>query len=225
MRFLFMLAFVALTAACAQSREEAAQTDTAAAMSEDADVVASGATGVPQGFMGRTDRANQNLSDARYTPSGNRWEVVTGPAHIVYAAGDSARGEYTARATFEQMEAPAHPEAFGLFIGGSELDQPGQRYTYFLVRGTGEYLIKVREGDQTRNVVGWTMVDAVPKADSSGKATYRLAARVGRDSVRFLVNDTQVAAAATSAVPTNGIAGLRINHNLHLTTGRVQISR
>ena len=207
---------------------DAGTADSAAgsAATADADRAATGGGGIPSGYVARGDREDADLSGARYASSGgNAWEVTTGPAHIIYAAGDSASGNYTARATFEQLEAPSHPEAYGIFVGGQGLDGTAQRYTYFLVRGTGEYLVKVRDGGETRNVVSWTKSEAVPMQDEAGKGKYRLAIEVGADSVRFVANDQRVAAVARSAVPVDGIAGVRINHNLHVATGPVEIVR
>ena len=65
----------------------------------------------------------------------------------------------------------------------------------------------------------------MPKQDASGKADYNLAVRVAGDSVRFMVNNTQVAALPKSQFPTDGIAGIRIGHNLHLTVQPVRITR
>jgi hypothetical protein len=224
----------ALLAACSSGDTDAADTATGAgaapAAAADPDAATAGG-GIPAGYLGQIDppregRAPADLTQANYTARDGRWEVRTGPAHIVYAAGDSASGSYTVAATVEQLEAPTHPEAFGLVIGGSNLDQTAsQAYTYFIVRHTGEYMIRVREGATTRDVQGWTASPNVPKSDGSGRATYNLAARVGPDSVRFLVGDQPVAAVASSAVPTNGVAGLRINHNLHLMVTPPRITR
>ena len=211
--------------ACASGEDEGADTSAVATASGgDADNV-TGGQGVPSGYVGRTDRENTAITEAAYAASGNRWEVTTGPAHIMYAMKDSASGTYTVSTAFDQMAAPPHPEAFGIFIGGQNLDQPTQKYTYFVVRGTGEYLVKVREGSDTRDVVKWTASDAIPKQDAAGKASYRLGAQVTADSVRFTVNDTPVASVAKSAVTTDGVAGLRINHNLHLTVQPVEIRK
>lgn len=234
MRAVWTMGAAAMLVACSADTKDAGLdtaapaigADTGSAMTADPNANVAGATGVPGGYTGRTDRATDNIADAKYAANGATWEVTTGPAHIIHAAKDNASGNYTASARFEQLEAPAHAEAFGLFVGGSNLDQDTQRYTYFVVRGTGEYLVKTREGADTKDVIGWTASPAVPKQDaSSGKATYNLAVRVAADSVRFLVNDKQVAAVAKAAVPTDGVAGLRINHNLHLGVTPVTISR
>ena len=212
------------TLACATGEDAATDTSAVAAAAADPDNATDG-QGIPAGYVGRTDRESVNIADASYSTSGNGWEVKTGPAHIVYAAKDSASGAYTVSTTVQQMAAPAHPEAFGLFIGGQNLDQPSQKYTYFVVRGTGEYLVKVRDGTETRDIVKWTASDAVPKQDGDGKATYRLSAEVTADSVRFMVNDAPVTTVAKSAIQTDGVAGLRINHNLHLTVQPVELRK
>lgn len=197
-----------------------------ATTTEDPTRAAAGGAGVPAGYTARTDRESDAITDARYTPrDGGVWEVQTGPAHVVWAAGDTASGRYTARARLAQLEAPSHPEAFGVLVGGQDLAGPAQRYTYFVVRGTGEYLIRVREGAQTRDVRGWTAAAPVAKQDGSGRATYDLAVRVDADSTRFLVGDAPVHAVAAGTVPTDGVAGLRINHNLKLEVRPVTITR
>ncbi len=202
----------------------AAAMPTAGAMNEDADRDAGGGA-LPAGYTARTDKADANISGAKYTTKGSDWEVTTGPAHIVYAARDVATGNYTASATIEQLEAPAHPEAFGLFIGGRDLDKPELAYTYFLVRGTGDMAIKVREGAATRDVIKWTASPDIPKADGAGKARYELSAQVTSDALKLMVNGTQVASVSKAGLPLDGIAGLRVNHNLHVMVSPVSIKR
>jgi len=208
-------------AACAKKQDT--PSDSAAA-SHDADVAAQG-NGAPAGYSVVTDDSTAKVTSIRYVPSSGNWDVTTGPAHIIYAAKDTATGAYTASATITQLQAPRHPEAYGVFVGGRDLDKPSRTYTYFVVRGSGEFLVKTRDGAKTNDVVSWSANSAVPKADSAGKATYRMAVRVAADSVRFLVNDKQVAAVKAGTVSTNGVAGLRINHNLHVLTSPVSISR
>ena len=217
------LLLAATLAACSTRTSQA--TDTVAAHAPaDPDVAAQG-TGIPAGFTAITDDTTAQITNARYVTRGRSWEVTTGPAHIVFAAKDTARGRYTASTSFAQLEAPHHPEGYGIFVGGRDLGSPNRVYTYFLVRGNGEFLVKSRAGAKTTDVLAWRSNPAVPKADSSGKANYRLAIRVDADSVRFLVNDKQVAALKAGTVATDGVAGLRINHNLHVTTSPIAITR
>ena len=218
------IAVVMLIAAGCKPKDSAsaAANPSAAGNPQDTDKNVAGGS-IPAGYVARTDRSGLPISGARYVPSGNGWEVTTGPAHILYATKDSAKSHYTASATFEQLEAPAHPEAFGIFFGGIHLDQPTQAYMYFEVRGTGEMLVKLRDGATTRDTISWTANPNIPKQDASGKATYDLAVAVSPDSVRFIVNDKQVAALANTNLQSDGIAGIRVNHNLHVRVTPIAI--
>lgn len=221
-------------AACSKPAATTADTTTASApgavaapaastaANADPDKVVAGGT-VPAGYTGRTDRSNAPVSGAKYAPSRDGWEVTTGPAHILYSSTNQASGNYTASAVFEQLEAPAHPEAYGIFIGGMHLDQNNIAYTYFEVRGTGEVLVKLRDGVSTRDIIPWTANADVPKQDASGKATYALSATVTHDAIKFTVNGKQVASVSKVGLPTDGIAGVRINHNLHVHVSPVRI--
>ena len=216
------LLFAATIAAC--STKSAGTTDSTATHNSDPDVAAQG-TGVPAGYTAVTDDSTAKITNARYATSGGNWEITTGPAHLLYAAKDSASGAYTASTTFKQMEAPRHPEGYGIFVGGRDMASPNRSYTYFLVRGNGEFLVKGRSGAKTSDILSWRSNPAVPKADSAGTATYKLAVRVAADSVRFMVNDKQVAAVKAGTIATDGVAGLRVNHNLHVTTSPLTIDR
>ena len=223
-----LAALALLVTACAKNDAANAATDTGntmAAAEGDADL-SHGGSGVPPGYVAVTDKADADISGAKYTVAGGSWEVQTGPAHIVYAAGDSASGVYAVTATIEQLEKPKHPEAYGVFFGAHHLDDRGaERYGYFIVRGTGEYLIKVREGDKTTSVVPWTASPNVPKEDASGKASYDIKVHFAPDTAHFLVNGKLVAAVAKKDLPSEGVAGLRINHNLHLKVQPVTIAK
>lgn len=242
------LSVLALVAACAKGKADSASADSSAmaparsaapsaatgaapadtgmkGMTMDADKSAAG-TGVPAGYTGVTDHADAKITDAKYTVNGGRWEIQTGPAHITFAPKDSAKGEYQISTTIEQLEKPKHPEAYGVFLGGTNLTDPAkQKYGYFVLRGTGEYLIKTRNGDNTTSVVDWTASPKVPKEDASGKATYKVTVHVAPDTVHFIVNGNLVTAVPKSKFPTDGIAGIRVNHNLHVAVTPLVISK
>jgi hypothetical protein len=222
-------AFFVVAAAACTTKENVPPADTSSAAvstpaNADPDVNVGGGA-LPAGYTARTDKTDAKISDAKYAAEGGSWEVTTGPAHIIYSAKDVASGAYTASATVEQLEAPKHPEAYGLFFGGHDLDNDNQGYTYFLVRGTGDLAVKVREGASTRDVLKWTPSPDVPKADASGKARYDLAVQVTSDAVKFMVNGKQAASVSKAGIPTDGITGLRINHNLHVKVSPVSVKQ
>jgi hypothetical protein len=171
---------------------------------------------LPSGWKGRLDSGDKTLAGVKASPMGGGVHFMTGPAGIYYKPADKGTGAYETHATFTQMEPAAHPEAYGLFIGGANLDAAGQKYTYFIVRQDGKYMIKRRAGAETPTVMDWTDSAAIKKPDSGGKMTNTLSIEVGADKVRFLVNGTEVTSVDAAKVDTNGTPGLRVNHNLNL---------
>src|SRR5437867_8227375 len=184
------------------------------AQERDPDVKIAGGGALPTGWHARTDK-NRTLSDAKITTMGSGMHVTLGPAVVLWRDRDKATGNYHVVATFTQTRNPRHPEAYGLFIGGSHLADAGNRYTYFLVRGDGKFLVKRRvAGDSTADVKAWTESDAIVKADSAGKATNELSIQVRGGTVSFRVNGKEVYSAKAAELDTQGIVGYRVNHNL-----------
>lgn len=182
----------------------------------DPDKMAAGGGTLPTGWSARLDSGSTKPDGVKIAPMGSGIHFQSGPAGIYYRAADKTSGPYAVSATFTQLEAAAHPEAYGLIIGGSGLEGADQKYTYFLVRQDGKVMIRRRAGATTPTVMNWTDNAAVKKADAAGKMTNALAIEVGKDKVRFLVNGTEVGTAPLDQVDTNGIAGLRVNHNLNV---------
>ncbi len=187
----------------------------ASAQDRDPDMKIAGGGTLPTGWHARTDK-NRPLADAKITTMGNGMHVTLGPAVILWRDRDKATGNYHVVATFTQTKNPRHPEAYGLFIGGSHLADAQNRYTYFLVRGDGKFLVKRRvAGDSTAVVTpDWTDNDAVVKADSAGQATNELSISVRGGTVTFQVNGKDVYSAPAARLDTRGIVGYRVNHNL-----------
>lgn len=172
--------------------------------------------GLPAGWAGRTDRANAKLEDAKFASMGAGYHVTSGPAAIYWRTADKVSGPFTASATFTQTKAPMHPEAYGIFFMGKNLEGADQNYAYLLVRGDGKVMVKHRAGNDVHTILDWTENAAVHKADANGKATNTLTVDASKtDSVRLSVNGAQVAALPGAHLgSTDGIVGLRVNHNL-----------
>jgi len=200
-------------------------TATAAPAGADTDHAATGA-GLPAGYSAAFDHANAKVSDVSYSEKEpGRWEVKTGPAHILFSPRDTAANKYSVSATFEQVEAPSHPEAFGVFVGGSNLNAPNARYSYFIVRGDGKFMVKVRDGANTRTVTDWTAHPSIPKQDAAGKGLYGIKIDVSGKAANVSVNGVPITTISGKNAPLNGITGVRINHNLHLIVTPVSVIR
>lgn len=176
---------------------------------------------LPAGWSVRVDDKDASrgmtANDLKFITMGPGLHVTTGPAAIFYNPADEATGNYTVHATFTQEKKPMHPEAYGVFVGGANLPDNTQQYLYFIVRGTGEYMINHRAGTAVHKIVPWTASPAVHQQDADGKATNTVAIRVSTDSVHFLVNGEQVKAfskAQMHGFHMGGQTGFRVNHNL-----------
>ena len=188
---------------------------------------------LPSGWMMRYDPTRPGqpapaANEVNFVTMGPGFHFTTGPAAIYYNPKDVASGEYSVTATFGQRKSLGH-EAFGIFIGGKNLQDSTQSYTYLVVkpcrsRGDckeagavlGEVLISQRSSDgRPTALFPIAHHDAVNVDDpNDGHATNKLTIHVAKDTVHFIVNDKLVAAFPKSKVPTDGQAGIRINHNI-----------
>jgi hypothetical protein len=173
------------------------------------------------GWTGRVDpkdeRRGMTIDNTKFVVMGSGYHVTSGPAAIYWNPKDAAKGSYTVSASFTQTKAPMHPEAYGLFIGGSNLSDSTESYVYFETRGDGKYLINHRAGNDVHKIVDWTETDATNKQDAAGKSTNGLAIRVTADSVNFMANGKLVkgfSKAEMHGFAAEGQTGIRVNHNL-----------
>ena len=219
---LVLPALFGLTAACAAPEPEApapaTETESVATPTPAQAPAEGGVTA--DGWDVRLDRGEDPTSVLSFMMMGTGVHATTGAtgAAIFWQPESMAKDTYTISASLTQTEPSNHPNAYGLFYGGADLTGPNQRYSYFVIRENGQFLIKKRMGSATPTVVDWTAHDAINELDAEGRATNTLAVEVGSDQVRFLVNDTEVATQPRSAVDTDGITGLRVNHflNVHI---------
>jgi len=177
------------------------------------------------GWETRLDRGSDATSVLHFRGMGSGVHASTAGrgGAIFWQPNSMAKGTYTISASFTQTEPSGHPNAYGLLFGGSNLSGPNQRYSYFVIRQGGQFLIKKRMGEDTPNVVDWTPHNAINDLDGEGRSTNTLAVEVGSSQVRFLVNGTAVATQPSSAVDTDGITGLRVTHLLDVHIGELML--
>lgn len=222
------LALFAAAPLAAQTRTPSPRpTDMGGMMHADPDQVVGGGVQAP-GWTARFDRAEAKASQVSFRRMGAGYHVTAGPAAIYYDPKQTASGDYTVSASFTQTKAPTHPEAYGLFAGGQNLQGAAPSYVYFIVRGDGKYMVKHRANATTvHTIVDWTANPAVKSAGTDGKATNALQIRVAADSVRFVANGTPVAAVARGGMlgAMAGVAGIRVNHNLDVHIDGFAVSK
>ncbi len=161
----------------------------------------------PTDWTVRLDRAGSSQDEVGFEVMTPGWHLTTGPAGIFYNASITAEGEYRIESTIFLFDpGQRHREAYGILFGGSGLDGAEQAYSYFLIRDTGEFLIKKRVGGATETVVPWTASDAImkyPGGDEQAKNT--LAVASGADTVTFYINGESIASVPRSALHTDGV--------------------
>ena len=179
---------------------------------------------LPEGWEVRFDREGSSMEDLSFQVMVPGVHITTGPAMIAYHPDSVATGDFRIESETFLFDPGRRREAFGFFVGGSDLQGPNQRYTYFLVREGGEFLIKTRSGSETGLVQDWTAHPAV--ASYAGKPADAITAKnvlvleAEGEELRFSINGEQVWSGSRQGLETDGIFGLRINHglNLHVTT-------
>jgi hypothetical protein len=178
--------------------------------------VAQGRAAAPAGWTQRFDRANADRNAVRFETMGSGLHVTGGPAAIYWNPANTGGGNYTVEATFTQMKAPQHAEAYGLFWGGRNLDADNQDYLYFVIRKDGKYLIKHRAGAETHTITDWTEHPAIVKEGADGKQANTLRVEVSLTGSRLFANGQLIRELPRQGMSANtdGIAGLRVNHNL-----------
>jgi len=149
---------------------------------------------------------------------GEALSVETGPHVVLWRAGQAPlEPPYTIRARMQKLHGRLH-EGYGIVFGAESLEAPEaeQRYSYFLVRGDGSFLIRRRAGAEVPVVRAWTTNPSIRRDNEEGGHPNEVEVQVGADSVGFLVNGTQVARVAASELDVAGIPGVRVAHQVQL---------
>ena len=174
----------------------------------------------PQGWKVRVD-FSQNAQDPDNTPNlkfvtmGKGFHVTGGPAGTFWNPGQTATGNYTAKATFTLMKPSDHTNYYGLIFGAGELEGARQNYIYFLVAQDGTYLVRHRVGEAVHEVAR-TPHAAIRRPGADGRSTNTVEVRVSGTTISYVVNGMVVHTTPKTGMTakTDGIVGLRVNHLL-----------
>jgi len=181
----------------------------------------------PEGWNVRPDRAGSDLSAILFEEMPPGHHVTTGPAAIFWRDGDEAAGRFSVDFDVYLFDPGGRREAFGVFIGGHDLQGAGQRYTYFLIRDGGEFLVKERNGNESPTLVQWTAHPAILAWEDreEGEATVFNRLRVEADDreIRLYVNGAEVTSIARGD-RAEGLVGMRVNHALDLHVSRLAVA-
>ena len=185
---------------------------------------------MPEGWRMRVDRSEHgedpdDRPDLQVVTRGKGFQVTGGPAGTFWQPSQNASGNYTAKASFTLNKPSGHTNYYGLIFGGSEIEGAKQAYTYFLVAQDGTYIIRKRTGTAVGDVQKSTPHAAVKRPDTTGRSTNALEVRVAGDTVSYVINGTVVHTSPKSAATTNGLAGVRVNHQLDVLVEDFQVNK
>jgi hypothetical protein len=196
-----------------------------AAKPADRDKPVSGGGNLPAGWASRTDEKGKE-GEVKFVVMDKGYHVTLGPATILWRATDKVEGPFHSVALITQTKPSEHAEGYGIFVGGQNLTGEGEKYTYFLIRQDGKFLIKRRDGANTTSITStWTAHPAIVRPNVAGEATNRLEVSIGKNRLAFAVNGKEVYTADPRLIDGTGIVGLRVNHNLDLHVDEFTVNK
>lgn len=178
----------------------------------------------PAGWKVRADKSTSAsdpdaAGDIKFMAMGAGFHAVNPQAAVYWNPAHTGSGAFTVKGTFKLLKPSGHTNYYGLVFGGKALEGADQTYLYFVVAQNGTWLIKQRAGDATtNNIAPKTPSDAVAKPGADGTSVNALEVRVGAQKVDFVVNGTVVHTMPKASLPSpaDGIAAIRVNHQLEV---------
>jgi hypothetical protein len=231
-RFITVSAVLFLALGCAKRDDAGGAADTAPVAMEGTREVAAGGIAA-SGWSGRIDpkeaSEGQKLENAKLEQKGDTLLVTTGPAVVYWNPANTATGNYTVSATFDEpqyMNVNDHPHPYGLFIGGNDMGTDQQSYLYCSAYGNGKFIVRGFGPEPFQMNARGEENAAVNKAAGKNQpVTQRIAISVKPDKVECAINGKTVASYDKSALvtagklkSTDGVYGVRFAHN---TDGKV----
>jgi hypothetical protein len=181
------------------------------------------------GWMGKIDAREASggatIANAKLTMEDKALHVVTGPASAFWDPKNTASGDYTVKATFNEpkyMNLNSHPHPYGVFIGGNDMGTDNQSYLYCAAYGSGNFIVRgFGPASFMMNGGRGEMNAAVNKAEAPGKPVMQeIAMSVKGDEVSCAINGKTVATYKKADVvgagklkSTDGVYGIRSSHN------------
>lgn len=187
--------------------------------------VAGGGIQVP-GWQGQIDagaaKKGSTINDSKFVKMGDGFHLTIGPAATYWNPANTASGNYTVKASFQQPKSSSdHPHPAGIFIGGKNLGTDKQSYMYCTAYGDGTFLVRAFNGPTATTVTKRQAHDAVHKAGADGAVTNEVGWTVKGDRADCLINGISVASFAKADIvgagkleSTDGVYGIRVSHNM-----------
>ncbi len=184
----------------------------------------------PAGWKLRADRST-SASDPdapgpiKFVSMGTGFHATNPQAAVYWNPANTTSGNYSLKGTFRLVKPSGHTNYYGLVFGGSGLEGATQSYLYFMVAQDGSWLLKRRDGDANTPTLARGTNSAVKTPEANGASTNALEVRVTATSIDCLVNGTSVHTMPRAGLTTDGIYGIRINHQLEVHVDGLAVSK
>ena len=164
------------------------------------------------------------VDEARLEQKGDVLHVTTGPAITYWNPANTASGNYTVRASFNEpqyMNLNNHPHPYGIFVAGSGLDGDSPSYLYCAAYGDGRFIVRGfgPEPFQMNGRRGGEAPSVTRAAGPGSPVTQDIAVSVDAENVSCSINGSVVATYPKSEVvgagkltSTDGVYGVRFAH-------------
>jgi hypothetical protein len=205
-----------------------------AASAQDADKKVAGGGVTVKGWQGKADPGNKQgltANDSKFAPEGTGFHITTGPAAVYWNPANTAKGDFTVKATFkEPKQTINHPHPYGVFIGGSQLDTDTPSMLYCVAYRDGTFTVRQFTAGKPSQVVRKTPHEKVAKAAGpEAEVTQEVALSVKGPKVECTVNGASVWSADKSEIPglatTDGLTGIRVSHNSDATVSGFAVTK
>lgn len=192
------------------------------------------------GWTGKIDanaaKAGQTIKDAKLSEEGKVLHVTTGPAVTYWDPADTASGDYTVSATFNEpkyMNLNSHPHPYGVFIAGNDMGTDQQSDLYCAAYGNGTFIVRGFGPEAFRMNGRSEESSAVHKASGVGQpVTQTIELSVKGSKVECAINGTVVASYDKTELvtpgklkSTDGVYGIRFAHNTEGTVADLKVTK
>ena len=194
----------------------------------DADRAVAGGGIMAKGWSGKIDpgaeKQGQTVNNSKLTQAGNVLSVTTGPAITYWNPANTAAGNYTVKATFNEAKFQGlnnHAHPYGIVVAGNDMGTETQSYLYCAAYGNGRFIVRgFGPAPFSMNGRGAEAPSVNKAAGVGSPVSQEIAVVVDADSVDCSINGTVVATypkadlvAAGKLKSTDGVYGIRFAHN------------
>ncbi len=154
------------------------------------------------------------------------WHVYAGAAGLLWDPGSFASGNYAVKSTIylfpkgdpERSGSTRLDTAYGLFLGGRDLEGPTPEYVSFVMDNAGRFRLARHVGGEVRELAPWTVHDAVAVLDepATSPAENVLEVDVRGERTIFYVGGESVAEFPSEDLHLDGVVGLSAGEGLSL---------